>query len=200
MSHQQPDRSMSRENRRLLRREMHASRAVPAVIAAVLVTALCLWGLFESVLKSVGQPPWLASPEQAGAWLVSLPGGVRDAWLAAGGAIMMAIGLYFFLSAVLPGRRSRHVIPSDRAVVVVDDRVLAASLARRARLQARVTPEQVVVTVSRRLVEVQIRPTSGLPVDEAAVQEVVSDELRRNSVSPMPPVRIRLAPVGAIGV
>lgn len=185
---------------RLMRRETHSSRTTASILAAVVVVALSLWGLFETALKSIGQLPWLASPEQAAGWLGGLPEDSSRGLLCAAGAGFVLIGLYFFLSAVLPGRRARHAIPNERAVVVVDDRVLAASLARRARLQARVSTEQVVVIVSRRLVEVQLRPTSGLPVDESAVRAAIEDELRRNSVSPVPPVRIRLAPVGVIGV
>ncbi len=112
---------------------------------------------------------------------------------------MFAVGLVLFLLAVLPGRRIRYVIPSERAAVVVDAEVLASSLARRARLAAGVAPEQVVVTVSRRTADVQVRPTSGVPVHGASVQAAVEDDLQRAFLEPLPVVRVQIAPSGVIG-
>ncbi len=184
----------------ILRRETHASRAVAAILAAVLVTVLAVYCLFEAALKAFGQEPWLLAPEGAWEWVRSLPDGLDPVMLGAIGGLIFLLGLFFFLNAVLPGRRSRHIIPNPRAAVVVDNEVIASSLARRARMQAGVTQEQVVVTVSRRLVEVNVRPTSGTPVDEASIAEAVEDELRRTSVKPMPDVKVKLSTVGVIGV
>nr|WP_231713400.1 DUF6286 domain-containing protein [Arthrobacter sp. zg-Y769] len=108
-------------------------------------------------------------------------------------------GLLFFLPAVLPGRRARYALPNPRAAVVVDGEVLAASLARCARMRADVTPQQVLVTVGRTLVEVQIRPTSGTPVDADAVRGAVEDELLLTKLDPQPAVRVRVAEAGVIG-
>lgn len=185
---------------RLIRRETHASRAVASVLAAVLVTIVAVYVLFEAALKVFGQEPWLVDPDLSWQWIRDLPDGTDPLLLGAVGALIFLLGLYFFLNGVLPGRRSRHVIPNPRAAVVVDNEVIASSLARRARTEAGVTQEQVVVSVSRRLVEVNVRPTSGIPVHEAAIAEAVEDELRRTSVEPMPDVRVKLAPVGVIGV
>lgn len=189
----------SRLTNRLIRREMHSSRAVPAAIVAVLVILACLYVMLEAALKALGQDPWLLGPEEAAAWIGSLPAGVTPALLGAAGALLFLAGLIFFLSAVLPGRRARLSIPNGRAAVVVDAEVLASSLARRARVAAGVTPEQVLVTVGRRSVEVQVVPTSGIPVDEQSVQEAVEDELRRTIVDPVPEVRVAVAPTGVIG-
>ena len=119
--------------------------------------------------------------------------------LAAAGALIFLVGLFFFLAAVLPGRRARLNIPNERAAVVVDAEVLASSLARRARVAAGVAPEQVLVTIGRRLVDVQVRPTSGIPVNEAAVREAVEDELRLTAVDPVPEVHVIVAQSGVIG-
>ena len=54
--------------------------------------------------------------------------------------------------------------PARTRVLMVDDQVLAASLARRARTDAAVGPGQVLVTVHGERVEVQLSPTSGTPV------------------------------------
>lgn len=185
---------------KILRRETHASRAASAVLAAVLVGVLAIYCLFEAALKALGQQPWLLAPEEAWQWVRSLPGGLDPLLLGAAGGLVFLAGLFFFLSAVLPGRRSRHIIPNPRAAVVVENEVIASSLARRARVEAGVTPGQVVVTVSRRVVEVSVRPTSGIPVNEANIAEAVEDELRRTSVKPIPDVKVRLATEGVIGV
>lgn len=194
------DATLDAEHARIIRRESHASRSAAAILAALLVTVVAVYMVLEAALKAFGQAPWLVSPEQGWDWIRDLPDGANPIMLAAIGALLALLGLFFFLSAVLPGRRSRHVIPNERAAVVVDNEVIASSLARRARLAASLTAEQVLVTVSRRLVEVNIRPTSGTPVQEAAIAAAVEDELRRTSVEPMPDVRVKLAVSGVIGV
>lgn len=195
-----PDKALDAEHARIIRRETHASRSAASILAALLVTVVAVYMVLEAALKAFGQQPWLVSPEQAWEWIRDLPDGANPLMLAAIGALLALLGLFFFLSAVLPGRRSRHVIPNERAAVVVDNEVIASSLARRARLAASLTAEQVLVTVSRRVVEVNVRPTSGIPVQEAAIAAAVEDELRRTSVEPMPDVRVKLAVSGVIGV
>lgn len=183
----------------VIRRETHSSRAVPSTVVAVLVILACLYVMLEAALKALGQDPWLLGPEAAGAWIGSLPAGVPPTVLTAAGALIFLIGLLFFLAAIVPGRKARLSIPNGRAAVVVDAEVLASSLARRARVAAGVTPEQVLVTIGRRLVEVQVRPTSGIPVSEQSVQSAVEDELRRTDIDPVPEVRVAIAQSGVIG-
>ncbi|WP_026551852.1 DUF6286 domain-containing protein [Arthrobacter sp. H20] len=185
--------------RKVVRRELHSSRAVPSVVAAVLISFFCLYVMLEAALKATGQEAWLVSPEQAGAWLGDLPGNLQVAPLAVGGLLVFLIGVALFLSAVLPGRRARHTIPNSRTAIVVDAEVLASALARRARVAAGVTPDQVTVTVGRRAVDVQVRPTSGVPVDVEGIRSVVEDELALTSVEPVPTVRVAVAPSGVIG-
>ncbi|MBG6178997.1 DUF6286 domain-containing protein [Arthrobacter sp. CAN_A1] len=185
--------------RKVVRRELHSSRALPSVAAAVLISIICLYVMFEAALKAAGQEAWLVSPGQAGNWLGTLPGTVQPALLAAAGLVVFIIGLLFFLNAVLPGRRARHSIPNRRTAIVVDAEVLASALARRARIAAGVTPDQVLVTVGRRAVDVQVRPTSGMPVNVESIRDVVEDELRLTSVEPVPAVRVAVAPSGVIG-
>ncbi|MHA7275442.1 DUF6286 domain-containing protein [Arthrobacter sp. Hz1] len=185
--------------RKVVRRELHSSRALPSVAAAVLISLVCLYVMFEAALKATGQDAWLASPGQAGDWLGTLPGTIQPALLGSAGLLVFLVGLLFFLNAVLPGRRARHSIPNPRTAIIVDAEVLASALARRARIAAGVTPDQVMVTVGRRAVEVQVRPTSGMPVDVGSIQDVVEDELRLTSVDPVPAVRVAVAPSGVIG-
>jgi len=214
------------DKQRVLYRETHSSRAVVAGLAAVLVVVLCAYGLLESAVHAIGQPAWLIEPQTAAERLVALPAGVPPLLLGALGAVLAMIGLFFLLNAVLPGRRARHVLNGERVradprsvpeadggalsrggtadgwdspAVVVDDEVIASALARRARLAANVTPEQVMVVVSRRQVVVNVRPTSGVPLEEAAVLAAVEDELGEMALVPAPEVRVNLSSTGVIG-
>lgn len=185
--------------RRVLHRETHSSRAAAASLAAVLVVLVSLYALLESAVRAIGQPSWLIDPQTAAERIAALPNGVPPLLLGVTGAVVTAAGLFFFLSAILPGRRARHLLEEPRIAVVVDDEVIASALARRARLAANVTPEQVMVVVSQRQAVVNVRPTSGVPVSENAVREAVEDELRAMAPIPLPAVRVNLAESGVIG-
>ncbi|MEV7661630.1 DUF6286 domain-containing protein [Paenarthrobacter sp. NPDC089316] len=187
------------EMSRILRRETHSSRAAASVIAAVLVIVLCVYALLEAGVRAVGQPPWLVDPTTAAERIIALPEGISSLLLGASGAVIAMVGLFFFLQAVLPGRRARHLLRDPRTAVVVDDEVLASALARRARTAANVTQEQVMVVVSRQMVAVNVRPTSGSRVSQEAVLTAVQAELEEMSPVPMPTVRVNLASSGVIG-
>nr|WP_306422927.1 DUF6286 domain-containing protein [Paenarthrobacter aurescens] len=184
---------------RILRRETHSSRAGAAGIAAVLVILLCVYALLEAGVRAVGQPPWLIEPTTAAERIIALPDGISPLLLGAGGAVIAMIGLFFLLHAVLPGRRARHLLRDPRTAVVVDDEVLASALARRARTAANVSQEQVMVIVSRQLVVVNVRPTSGSRVSEESVLAAVQAELEEMSPVPMPAVRVNVAASGVVG-
>ena len=187
--------------RRVVYRETHSSRAAVATVAAVLVMGLAGYGLLESAVHAIGQPAWLIEPQLAAERIVALPAGIPPLLLGASGAVVAMVGLFFLLNAILPGRRARHVLngTGSSSAVVVDDEVIASALARSARLAANVTPEQVMVVVSRRQVIVNVRPTSGVPVAEAAVLAAVQDELSGMSLVPVPDVRVNISTVGVIG-
>jgi hypothetical protein len=185
--------------RRILDRETRSSRAGVSGIAAVLVIILCGYGLLEAAVRAIGQPPWLIDPQTAAERIIALPQGMPPLLLGVIGAVTAMAGLFFLLNAVLPGRRARHLLPDPRAGVVVDDEVIASALARRGRLAANVTQEQVMVIVSQRQVTVNVRPTSGVPVSEDAVLAAVLDELREMAPEPMPEVSVNVATSGVIG-
>ncbi|MEZ2391184.1 hypothetical protein AB6813_16890 [bacterium RCC_150] len=185
--------------RRILKRETRSSRAGVSVVAAVLVIAACVYALFESALRAIGQPPWLIDPQTAAERITALPEGVSPLLLGALGGVVAMVGLIFFLNAILPGRRSRHLLAGRRAGVVVDDEVIASALAKAARTAANVTQEQVMVVVSQRLVVVNVRPTSGVPIEEGGILAAVEHELQQMAPSPMPSVRVNVATSGVIG-
>lgn len=192
----QTDRDLTR---RILRRETHSARTPAAVTAAVLGILFFAYVLLEAVLQALGQPAWLIDPPTFGHWLAELPADADPVLLGLSGGLVFLAGLVFLLQAALPGRRARYALPNPRAAVVVDGEVLAASLARCARTRAGVTPQQVLVTVGRTDVEVQIRPTSGIPVDADAVRTAVEDELLLTKLDPQPAVRVQVARTGVIG-
>jgi hypothetical protein len=188
---------------RILHRETHSSRAVVAIAAAALVIVLAAYGLLEAAVHAFGQPAWLIEPQVAAERLVALPAGISPLLLGAIGAVLAMFGLVFFLNGVLPGRRARHLVGGGAnaggPALVVDDEVIASSLARRARLAANVTPEQVMVVVSQRQVVVNVRPTSGVPVNQDAVLAAVQSELGGMALDPSPEVQVNVAPSGVIG-
>lgn len=184
---------------RIVKREMHTSRAVVSVIAACLVMAVFGYALLETGVRAIGQPPWLVDPQTAAERVVALPAGIPPLLLGVTGAVIAMAGLFFFLNAVLPGRRARHLLPDRRAAVVVDDEVIAAALARRARLAANVAKEQVMVVVSRNRITVNVRPTSGVPLRPDAVLEAVRREVEEMRPWPMPEVRIQVSTAGVVG-
>lgn len=196
-------RSTGPDMRRITYRETHSSRAAVSVAAAILVLVLAAYGVLESGVHAVGQPAWLIEPQVAAQRIVDLPAGISPLLLAVVGAVLAMLGLIFLLNGVLPGKRARHLLAGARGerlpAVVVDDEVIASSLARRARLAANVTPEQVMVVVSQRQVLVNVRPTSGIPVDQDRVLDAVQDELDRMLLEPPPVPRVNVTASGVIG-
>lgn len=191
---------MSGFTHRALRRETHSARSVLSVVAAILVSAAAVYALLELVLAALGEPSWLAHPLDSLAWLAALPGTLLPLLLIAGGLVLALVGLIFLAHGVLPGRRARHVLTHPRVATVVDDEVIASALARCARRAAGVTREQVMVVVSARMVQVNIRPTSGTPLSEPTIQAAVEAELGHMVLAPTPAVTVKLAANGVVGV
>lgn len=187
-------------DRHILRRETHSPRSGAAVIAACLVAAAALYFMLESMLAALGQPTWLASPEMILQWIADLPGDTPRALLGAAGMLLALFGLIFLCHGILPGRRARHVISHPRVAIVVDDEVIASALAKTARVAAGVTREQVMVVVSARQVQVNVRPTSGIPLSESQIQGAVEARVADMGLNPVPSVSVKLADSGVIGV
>lgn len=185
---------------RVLRRETHSPRSGLSVVAAILVTLAAIYALLESVLAALGQPTWLVHPLDALTWIADLPGSYPPILLGAAGFLLALVGLIFLGNGLLPGRRARHVIDNPRVAIVVDDEVIASALAKCARMAAGVTREQVMVVVSARLVQVNVRPTSGIRLSEQKIQAAVESQLADMELDPRPAVTVKLASSGVIGV
>lgn len=185
--------------RRMVRRTTHSSRAVASVITAVLLIVVLAWVGTEIVLSALGAPALLAPPVRMGQWLAAVPQNTAPPVLLGAGVGLVLIGVALVLLGILPGTRPRHILPSDRSAVVVDDDVIAAALSRTARQAAGLVPAQVTAVVGRSRAELMIHPTSGLALDEAAVEEAVHRELASYGVRPEPTVRVRVSNRGVVG-
>ncbi|WEO77426.1 BON domain-containing protein [Cryobacterium sp. SO2] len=192
---------MSRSTRstykRLLRRETHSPRSVVAIGLASVIIAGCLYSGTELVLELLNRPALLAAPTDVVRY-VSQVNDIAPAALLALGIIVAIAGAALVLVAVLPGRRARREVASDRAAVVVDDEVIAASLERRAAVAGNVAPENIDVTVSRHRATVQITPESGTAPDRFTAEKAIADALAYDSLRPALAPTVVINPTGRV--
>lgn len=185
-------------HRRIARRETHSPRSVLAITLAVIVIIVAAWFGTEIVLSLLGRPALLVAPvdvERAIVGAAALPTGV----LLASGIVLALIGLALVLAAVTAGRRARHVIDGDRAVTVVDNRVIASALARHASYAGNTDPDNTRVDVTHGLAVVHITPASGTTADTSAIKDAVDQQLERYDVRPRlrSKIDVRTGKVGA---
>lgn len=158
---------------RALRRETHAPRTVPAAVVASIGTLVC-------VALLVGGVWWLidgAFREDAARRLDRIGAAASPAAMLGVGGALVILALVLLILAVMPGRRARRARMTDRTALLVDDGVIADSIADAVARRAGVVRARVSVTVRRRVVVVRVTPTSGIPVDRAAVESTVDDTL-----------------------
>lgn len=184
---------------RIVRRETHSPRTVTTIVLASLIILACVYAGIELVLRMLGRPPLLVAPEAALDWLAALPTLQPESTVTAGAGAVALIGLLLMLHAILPGRTARHQMLDENRAVLVDNGVLASSIARRVETVARVPSGQAVVSVSHRRATVHVTPTSGIPVDENAIRAAVDDEIASYDLKPRLPATVRINPTGAVG-
>ncbi|WAB82488.1 DUF6286 domain-containing protein [Microcella daejeonensis] len=184
--------------RRIGRRETHSSRAGLAITLALLLSLALLWVGVEAVLAAIGQQPLLLAPADivaAALEATAAPAGT----LTAIGVVIALIGLGVIIAALSPGRRGRRAATADRTAVVVDDRVIARSLARTASYAGDVAPDQVSVSVARRRALIEVTPTSGRAVDLGEIEAAVRAEIDRYDYRPALRPSVRLTKNGTVG-
>jgi len=185
--------------RRILRREQHSSRSGSAIVVLVVLTLAVGYVGVEAVYAALGRPALFFSPVDVLSTLsAAVDGGATGLVLAAGIAAAL-VGLLLLGLAVTAGRRGRHTVDDDRVAVVVDDRVIASSLARVARVSGRLSDQQVSAWVSRRQAQIDLTPTSGLTVDEQAVESAARAELEATAYRPALTARVRTTATGRLG-
>lgn len=185
--------------RRVLRRETHSPRSGLAIALAVVLILVLAWIGTEAILALFRQHALIIAPDTALAGLAALPRAVVASAIIAGGVVVAVIGFIILLFALLPGRRARHVGPVGRSAVVVDNRVIASSLARSASHAANIDPDQVVVTIGHRTAVVRVRPTSGFPVDRALIEETITEQLGTFNLTPGLRSRVLIDRNGVVG-
>jgi hypothetical protein len=190
--------STSTTYRRILRRETHSSRSGVAVTLAVLLILVFAWIGTESVLAAVGTAPLLVAPADAASAVLGAAGAPVGA-LTAIGVVVAIIGLVLIVVSLAPGRRGRRAAGADRTAAVVDDRVIARSLARTASYAGDVDPSQVSVSVGRRKALIEVTRTSGRSTDVRSIDEAVRDELDAYDFSPALTHTVRLSKKGTVG-
>ena len=184
--------------KRIVRRETHSSRAGIAITLAVLLIIALAWIGTEAVLAAVGTAPLLLAPtDLVGSTLdaASAPVGV----LTAVAVVVALIGLVLIVVSLAPGRRGRRGAKAERTVAVVDDRVIARSLARTASYAGDVDPSQVSVSVGKRSALIEVTRTSGRQTDVRSIDEAVRDELGAYDFSPALRHKVKLSEKGTVG-
>ena len=187
----------TRSYARLVRRETRASRSGSAIVVLVALALVAAWIGTEAVLAALARPALLVSPLDVLPSLETALDGEAGLVLAAGvasavvGVVLLALGL-------TAGHRGRHELADERVAAVVDDTVVAASLARTARVAGRLGESQVTVWVSRRQARVDLTPASGVTVDEQAVLGAVRRELDEAAWRPAVSATTRVADHGRL--
>ncbi|MEN0104515.1 MAG: hypothetical protein AAGC90_16460 [Curtobacterium sp.] len=187
-----------RTYRRILRRESTASRSGTVVIAVLVVLVLAAAAVFAAALVFLGQRALGIDPRDLVDAAARAPRGLDTTIVVGVAAIVAVVGLVFLAQGLLPQRRPRHTMSSDRLAVVVDDEVLASAAARAARSATRLGPDAAVGTVGRRTVDVVLRPAAGVDVPAVAATDAVTEEFRAIDVVPSVTARVRVQPTGRV--
>ncbi|MGK9148495.1 hypothetical protein KXS11_12785 [Plantibacter flavus] len=183
--------------RRVVRRETHSPRSGLAITLAILLALVLAWLGTESVLAAIGQLPLLAAPEDI--VTAVLTAATAPAPLLVGAGVIGAIvGLVLVVLSLTPARLGRRGGASARTAAVVDDRVIAQSLARVAAHAADVDPSQVNVSVGARSALVEVTPTSGRSFQRREVEQAVDAEVASYDYRPSLRAKVRIAEHGVI--
>lgn len=165
--------------KRLNLRELRSSRAALSIVSGSVLLVAIVWLGVELALSVTGNSPLLISPADLVGRTASL-GTAATPWILTGaGAAAAIVGLALLAAAILPGTKPRHILENSRSAVVVDSEVLASAVSRAARTAARLAPEQVASRVSRKRVDVTVRPGAGRTVDAQAIREAVEQDMSR---------------------
>ncbi|MCS5511410.1 hypothetical protein NY537_01475 [Curtobacterium flaccumfaciens pv. betae] len=184
--------------RRLLRRETHVSRSAAVVVAMLIALLLAAAAVFAGALVLLDQNVLGVDPRAVVDAALAAPDGLETTVVIGIGAVVALIGLVLLLQGILPQRRPRHVMSSDRLAVVVDDEVLASAAARAARSATRLGADAAVGTVGRRTVDVVLRPAAGVDVPAVAATEAVEREFAAIDAQPPLAARVRVQPTGRV--
>lgn len=177
--------------KRVVRRETHSPRTVSTVIVLALVVVAAIYVGVEIVLHLLGVGPFLVAPGAALTWLQELPD-QHQGLVVAGGLLVAVAGVVLVWFALGAGRRPKHELGSSSYAVLVDNGVIASSVAERVRRELDLAKGAVVVGVGHRSADITVRPEPGQPVDRRHVRAVAESELAGYELSPRVKVRARV--------
>lgn len=183
---------------RITRRETHSPRSLLAIILAVILIVVFAWIGTEIVIALLGLPALLVAPADmftSAVGLVDAPVAI----VSTVGIVVALIGLILIIAALIPGRRARHVLDTERAATVVDNEVIASALARHSSYAGNVDPDNTTVSVTHRQADVRLTPTSGIPVSRDDVTDAVTEQLDSYGLRPPVRPRVHLAERGRVG-
>lgn len=179
--------------RTVVRRETHSPRTAAMLVVVVLLLLGLAYAAVEIVLALTGAQPLLVSPDAALAAVVAAPTALLPVAFVVGGIVLALLGLIVLILALKPGRLSKHEMTRDGApAVVVDNGVVASALAQHLSNESGIARDDIVVGVAHRSVDVVVRPPLGVPVDAAALQRVVDDEIAGYGLVPKVTTRLRV--------
>lgn len=177
--------------KRVVRRETHSPRTVSTVIVLALVVVAAIYVGVEIVLHLLGVGPFLVAPGAALTWLQELPD-QHQGLVVAGGLLVAVAGVVLVWFALGAGRRPKHELGSSSYAVLVDNGVIASSVAERVRRELDLSKGAVVVGVGHRSADITVRPEPGQPVDRRHARAVAESELVGYQLSPRVRVRARV--------
>lgn len=182
---------------RAVRRESHSPRTLAVAIPVIVLLLVLLWAGAEIVLELLRQPALLAAPTD---WTSGLAGisELDPVWLGVAGAVAVILALVLLGLGLGAGRTGKRHRIDEAAAVIVDDRVVAGSLALSASRAADIDRGQVRVTIGRSTADVEITPTSGVPVDAELIRSALMAELERFRFEPALRVAIRVNTKGTV--
>lgn len=177
---------------RVVRRETHSPRTVAMFVAVILLVLALVYVGVEIVLYLAAQPALLLGPGAGLAWLVGLPSGQAGGLAVAGAAVLAVIGLVFIILALTPGRLSKQQMQWGDRAVVVDNGVIAASLAQHISEETGISRENVTVGVGHRTIDVVVTAAAGMPLERADVQSLAEAQVSSYELTRRVSTRVRI--------
>jgi hypothetical protein len=178
---------------RVIRRETHSPRTVAMAVAVVLVILALIYVGLEIVLDLLSQPALLIAPADALAQLADVPGIQPSGTVIGVGVLVAVVGLVFLVLSLTPGRLSKHRMDIGDRAIIVDNGVLAASLAQRISDEAGIPRDHITVGVAHRVVDVVITPDAGLPIDASRVRLIADEEMAGYRLTPPVKTVVKIA-------
>lgn len=114
--------------------------------------------------------------------------GPAFAWI----VVAAVVGVVLLWFAVSPGRRARHESAVASHPVVVDNAVIASSLAERIRREIDLPKGAVVVGIGHRSADITVHVEPGQEVDKQQMQRVAGEELASYELKPAVRANVRI--------